>query len=217
MTKAYLESLNDEQKSAVLSPLNEPLFICAGAGSGKTRTLICRIAHMIDSSIDPSQILALTFTRKAADEIRERLKAFVGPKAENVVTSTFHQFCLSLIKENPFILGFSSKNKDKDFHIADNTAQRIIVRKAVNALKKRSTERKKELSTPTIVRNFINKMLNFVNRAKMLQKSSSLFPGDCPFILNFYNDQLKKRRLIDFNDFMTITRDLLMKHQRIAR
>ena len=217
MTKNYLESLNEEQKNAVLSPLNEPLFICAGAGSGKTRTLICRIAYMIDSSIEPSQILALTFTRKAADEIRERLKAFVGPKAENVITSTFHQFCLMLIKENPFILGFSSKDKDKDFHIADNTAQRIIMRKTVNALKKRSTERKKELSTPTIVRNFVNKMLNFVNRAKMLQKDPSLFPGDYPFILKFYNDQLKKRRLIDFNDFLTITRDLLMKHQSIAR
>ena len=216
MSQRYLDNLNEEQREAVLSSLEMPLFICASAGSGKTRTLICRIAFMIDSGVDPAKILALTFTRKAADEIRERLKAFVGPKADGVVTSTFHQFCLSMIKENPFILGFSSKNKDKGFCIADNTAQRNIMKKVVQALKHKSSERKKELSTPNSVRLFVTKMLNFVNRAKMLQKDPSLLGCDGPFILNTYNKFLKKKRLIDFNDFLTFAQELLMKHQRIA-
>ncbi|EAX99250.1 UvrD/REP helicase family protein [Trichomonas vaginalis G3] len=213
MSQRYLDDLNEEQRAAVTASIEDPLFIYAGAGSGKTRTLICRIAYMIDQGVNPENILAMTFTRKAADEIRERLKTFIGPKASSVTTSTFHQLCLNILKQNPFILGFSGN--DQTFHIADNTEQRKIIKNAVNALRQKDPSRK-DFSTPTSLRIYTNKMHNFVNRAKMLGKKSQDLFGDFQFILKFYEDTLHKRRLIDFTDFMTYTQELLLKHQRVA-
>ena len=127
MTSQYLDDLTPEQREAATSSFEEPLFIYAGAGSGKTRTLICRIASMIDSGIQPDNILAITFTRKSADEIRERLRIFIGPRAGDVITSTFHQLCLTILKCNPYILGFNKT----DFKVCDCNTQRKIVRQVI--------------------------------------------------------------------------------------
>jgi len=124
--KSFLDGLNEEQNSAVTAPFKAPLFIYAGAGSGKTRTLICRMTHLINQGIQPKRILAIAFTRKAADEISERLRYFVGPIAVDVVICTFHQLCLNILKANSFILNFGKA----DFRVADSPIQRKIMKNA---------------------------------------------------------------------------------------
>jgi DNA helicase-2/ATP-dependent DNA helicase PcrA len=209
-SQSFLTDLNEEQLNAVTASFDVPLFIYAGAGSGKTRTLICRITQMISQGISPSHILAITFTRKAADEIRERLRQFVGPRAGEVVTCTFHQLCLTILRQHPFILNFSKP----EFRVADPTIQQKIVKNACVQLLSRS----KRLSSKQgpALRIMTAKMLNFVRRSKTLLKSSEDFEGDLRFVLKSYEDDLKKHRLIDFSDFLTFTERLLKQNPRIA-
>ncbi|OHT11910.1 UvrD/REP helicase family protein [Tritrichomonas foetus] len=205
--KSYLDDLNEEQREAVTASFESPLFVYAGAGSGKTRTLICRITNMIMSGIDPAHILAITFTRKAADEIRERLKQFVGPRAAQVVTSTFHQLCLNILKENPFILNFS---KD-EFKVADSNVQTKIIRNGCIQLIGRDKK-----TNPNALRIMTSKMLNFVKLAKTHFKTPDDYQDDQQYIFKYYQDQLKSHRLIDFFDFLTFTEKLLKNYPRVA-
>ena len=209
MRKSFLEDLNDEQRQAVLFPFDQPLFIYAGAGSGKTRTLICRITNMIYEGVDPNKILAITFTRKAAEEIRERLRQFVGPRAGEVVTSTFHQLCLKILKEHAVFLGLG------DFKVADPQFQTKVVRMACCELLKNGKDKALQASS-TVLRLMTSKMVNFVRRAKTLGKKSDEFQNDLSFVLKFYEDTLKKSKRIDFSDFLYLTEKLLKENPRIA-
>ena len=99
--------LNKEQYEAVKT-VEGPLLILAGAGSGKTRVLTYRIAHMIqDLNIYPSQILAITFTNKAAGEMRERVKNIIGNEADNMWVSTFHSSCVRILRREIDKLGYN--------------------------------------------------------------------------------------------------------------
>jgi DNA helicase-2/ATP-dependent DNA helicase PcrA len=204
---SFLDDLNDDQLAAVTSSFDTPLFIYAGAGSGKTRTLICRITYMINQGISPETILAITFTRKAADEIRERLRQFVGPRAGDAVTCTFHQLCLTILKEHPFIMNFSKGG----FRVADPAIQRKIVKKACTQLLTRPRDR-----GPHVLRILTSRMLNFVRRSKTMNRTSADFEGECAFVLKFYEDELRRHRLIDFSDFLTFTERLLKEYPRVA-
>lgn len=100
-----LDYLNDRQKEAVLAS-DGPLLILAGAGSGKTSVLTTKVAYLIEEKgIDPRNIVAITFTNKAAKEMKERIIKLVGPKGYDIQISTFHSFGLRIIKENYERLG----------------------------------------------------------------------------------------------------------------
>ncbi|MEZ5321683.1 MAG: UvrD-helicase domain-containing protein [Microthrixaceae bacterium] len=104
-----LESLNDAQREAVLHD-GGPLLVIAGAGSGKTRVLTHRIAHLVDArGISPFEILAITFTNKAAGEMRHRVGALVGPVAERMWVSTFHSACVRILRRDGARLGFPAQ------------------------------------------------------------------------------------------------------------
>ena len=100
-----LESLNEEQKAAVLT-LDGPVLIVAGAGSGKTRVLTSRIALLLENGIHPSEILALTFTKKAAEEMRSRIRKMAGPQAAQLVMGTFHSVFVRFLREWYSYIGF---------------------------------------------------------------------------------------------------------------
>ena len=95
----HLEGLNEEQYKAVTT-LEGPLLILAGAGSGKTRVLTRRVAHMIHCGIDPENLLAVTFTKKAATEMRDRVVAMVGEASLKVWMATFHSTCARILRKD---------------------------------------------------------------------------------------------------------------------
>ena len=119
-----LENLNKEQLEAV-KQTEGPLLVIAGAGSGKTKVLTTRIAYLINNiGVDPESILAITFTNKAAKEMKERVVNFLGPKAYRSQISTFHSFGLTILKEYYYELGYT-----KNFTILDSDDSLTIVKK----------------------------------------------------------------------------------------
>ncbi len=123
--KDYLSSLNEPQREAVLHGQG-PLMIIAGAGSGKTRVLTFRIAHLIENGVDPFRILSLTFTNKAAGEMRERIEKAVGPEARNIWTGTFHSVFAKILRFEARYLGYTS-----DFSIYDTDDSKSLIRSIV--------------------------------------------------------------------------------------
>src|SRR5689334_9686940 len=126
MADPILDPLNPEQRAAVTHK-DGPLLILAGAGSGKTRVLTHRIAYLIREGVSPRSILAVTFTNKAAKEMRERLVRLLGagPVGELTV-GTFHAFCARLLRHDATLVGL-----DRSFAIYDEADQRALLRQAM--------------------------------------------------------------------------------------
>src|SRR5438874_10684974 len=106
-THDLLTGLNPDQAEAVVHP-GGPLLVVAGAGSGKTRVLTHRIAYLIEQGVSPFEILAITFTNKAADEMKHRVGALVGPVAQKMWVSTFHSACVRILRREAAKLGYPS-------------------------------------------------------------------------------------------------------------
>lgn len=118
-----LDVLNDPQKEAVLHT-EGPLLVLAGAGSGKTRVLTYRVAHLIsDCGVAPWEILAITFTNKAAAEMRERLGVLVGPRVRGMWVSTFHSMCVRILRTDAERIGFT-----RNFAIYDDDDSKRLVK-----------------------------------------------------------------------------------------
>ena len=129
--------LNPEQLKAV-KHIDGTLLVLAGAGSGKTRVLTHRIANMLTEGIRPWNILAVTFTNKAAKEMRERVRALVGPDADKVWISTFHAACLRILRRDIEPLGYKST-----FNVYDTSDQKTLLRNIIKELRFIGTHRRK--------------------------------------------------------------------------
>ena len=101
----YLDKLNPEQRAAV-EKIQGPLLVLAGAGSGKTRVLTCRVAHLIENGVAPWRILAITFTNKAAREMVDRVENLCGEAGKDVWVSTFHSCCARILRRDIEKLGY---------------------------------------------------------------------------------------------------------------
>jgi DNA helicase II / ATP-dependent DNA helicase PcrA len=154
LTMDYLQELNEVQRHAVQA-INGPVLVIAGPGSGKTRVLTYRIAYLIDSGIRPNQILALTFTNKAAREMKERITAVVGDQAYQVWTGTFHSIFARILRVEAKHIGFPS-----DFTIYDTDDSKSLINSIIkdmqldpkiyisNSIRNRISSAKSNLITP---------------------------------------------------------------------
>ena len=119
-----IDRLNEKQKDAVIN-LDGPMLVLAGAGSGKTRVLTTKVAYLLEEKeVSPRNILAITFTNKAAKEMKERIYNLIGREAFLIQISTFHSFGLKLLKENYELLGYSS-----NFTIIDSDDSLTVIKK----------------------------------------------------------------------------------------
>ncbi len=196
-----LESLNDKQKEAV-KYINGPLLVLAGAGSGKTKVLTTRIAYLIQKGIDPSNILAITFTNKAAGEMKNRIYKLIGISGNYMQISTFHSFGLTLIKENFEYLGY-----DKNFVIFDSDDSLTIVKKI---LKEKNLDPDKY--NPKAIRGKISSLKNDLITPDMYKrKVITDFDEIVLDVYMKYEDSLNKNNSLDFDDLLILPIKLFTK------
>ncbi|EPY2277073.1 DNA helicase PcrA [Clostridium sporogenes] len=192
--------LNKEQYEAATT-IDGPLLILAGAGSGKTRVLTHRIAHMIENlNIYPSKILAITFTNKAAGEMKERIKALVGDVVEGMWVSTFHSSCVRILRREIDKLGY-----DKNFTIYDTYDQKTLVKQCMEELNIND----KEITDREIINTISNQKDNLISPKEFKKFSNGNYRKDKiadAYIL--YQKKLKTNNALDFDDLIYKTVEL---------
>ena len=124
----YIDTLNPQQRQAVLQT-EGPLLVLAGAGSGKTRVLTCRVARLIEQGVPAWRILAITFTNKAAKEMVERVDALAGSAAEEAWVSTFHSCCARILRRDIEKLGYK-----RDFSIYDEDDRTTVIKRVAKEM-----------------------------------------------------------------------------------
>lgn len=206
-----LGTLNDRQKEAVL--YNEgPLLIIAGAGAGKTKTLTTKIAYLIEENDAlPSNILAITFTNKAAKEMKDRIIRLIGSIGYQIQTSTFHSFGLKLLKENYERLGF-----DKNFVIMDSDDSLTIVKKILKDM-----DLDPKIYNPRAIRNKISSCKNELISPKAYSRYTvSPYEEIVCKVYEKYQEKLIKNNAVDFDDLLILpiklfeeNKDILEKYQ----
>jgi DNA helicase-2/ATP-dependent DNA helicase PcrA len=206
--ESFLESLNSQQREAVLH-INNPLIIFAGAGTGKTRVITYRIAYLLNQGISPWNILAVTFTNKAAEEMRRRVDALVPGQGRSVWISTFHSFCAQLLR-------IEAKNAGlhPDFIIYDTSDQKKVL---ADCIKELQLDEKKFKPSH---------LLEIISRAKddLLDADSygihSLTSGDyfrqsVATVYQLYQKKLKASGALDFGDLLLQTVVTLRENEAV--
>ncbi len=198
-----LNGLNDKQKEAVLH-IDGPCLVIAGAGSGKTKVLTTRIANLIENGIPSYNILAITFTNKAAKEMRERLSKLVPDN--NAFVGTFHSLGVRIIRENAPILGL-----DRNFSIIDSDDVVSIIKKI---MKDKGYDPK--LTSPAYIRNKISNIKNEMLSSDDIVKFYNT-PQDkvAEKVYYEYIDILKRNNSVDFDDLLRLPVQLFMEHKDI--
>ena len=197
-----LEGLNDKQKEAVLYN-DGPLLIIAGAGAGKTKTLTTKIAYLIKEGItNPYNILAITFTNKAAKEMKDRVYELVGDVAKDIQISTFHSFGLKLLRENARLLGY-----DSNFVIMDSDDSLTVVKKIIKEL-----GYDPKVYNPRAIRNKISSCKNeMIDPSQYLKYAVSDYEKTVQLIYSKYEKKLKKNNSVDFDDLLLLPIELFRK------
>ncbi|MGW7575226.1 DNA helicase PcrA [Streptomyces sp. NPDC054765] len=211
-----LEGLNDEQKAAVVHT-GGPLLIVAGAGSGKTRVLTHRIAHLLaERHVHPGQILAITFTNKAAGEMRERVEELVGPRANAMWVSTFHSACVRILRRESKKLGFTSSFSIYD--AADSKRLMALVCRDLDLDPKRHPPK----SFSAKISNLKNELIDeetFAGTAAggtSQTESGGGFEKTLAQAYAMYQSRLREANALDFDDIIMTTVHLLQAFPDVA-
>ena len=186
-----IDNLNDKQKEAVLY-INGPMLVLAGAGSGKTKVLTNRIANLIDNGISPANILAITFTNKAAKEMKDRVFNLIGNDAYMIQISTFHSLGLKILKENYEKLGY-----DKNFVVIDSDDALTVIKKIMKDM---------NLSPQYYnAKNIRNKISSAKNELMDLQSFANLeYDKNIVKVYEKYLEKLKLNNSVDFDDLLIL-------------
>jgi superfamily I DNA/RNA helicase len=207
----FLSKLNPQQREAVVT-IEGPLLVLAGAGTGKTRVITCRIAHMIGQGIDPASILGMTFTNKAAREMRERLDQMVDPaKARKVCLGTFHAFCARMLRKDIAYAGQYNSN----FSIADESDQKGLLRQAAAELGY-SKEDAPVDQAASFIGDCKNKMLWPPDAVEYAERE---YPAKAPLarIYGKYQRLLELQNTVDFDDLLLLALKILDKSPEVLK
>ena len=201
-----IDNLNNKQKEAVINT-DGPMLILAGAGSGKTKVLTTKIAYLINNkNIDPTNILAITFTNKAANEMKSRLENMLGINSNMIQISTFHSFGLSIIKRHYEKLGFKSNFTIIDSDDSLSTVKRIL--KDMNldpkffnpkTIRNKISSAKNELMSPLELDKFTNNEIDEVT-VKVYKE---------------YQNKLKVNNSLDFDDLLMLPIILFSENKEV--
>jgi DNA helicase-2/ATP-dependent DNA helicase PcrA len=197
-----LSGLNPVQREAVVHD-SGPLLVVAGAGSGKTRVLTHRIAHLVQSGVSPFEILAITFTNKAADEMKQRVAALVGPVAEKMWVSTFHSACVRILRREAERLGYKSS-----FTIYDQAdANRLVsyVLRDLNIDAKRFPPRQ----VHAVISQAKNELVDFETYK---DRARTIYERRIAEVYAEYQKRLHAASAMDFDDLLMVTVNLLQAH-----
>jgi DNA helicase-2/ATP-dependent DNA helicase PcrA len=203
---AGLDDLNPEQRRAVTTT-EGPVLVLAGAGSGKTRVITRRIAHLLSKGVAPRAILAVTFTNKAAREMRERVSALVGAESAKLLTvCTFHAFCVRVLREHGARVGL-----DPRFTICDASDQLAAVKGALRELHiaEAAVHPKAALAMISLMKN------RLVSAAEAEKKAVGDRDELVARAYRGYEAALRRSKVVDFDDLLLRTRELLDRHEDV--
>jgi superfamily I DNA/RNA helicase len=196
----HLEGLNPEQRTAVTTT-EGPLLVLAGAGTGKTRVITYRIAHLLAKNVASRSILAMTFTNRAANEMRERVAELVGgTRAAELTVGTFHAFCLKLLREHARRIGLP-----RGFAIADASDQQAAVKSVLRELK---------IPEATLNPRAVAARISLLKNRLITAEAAREAPGDSldemvALAYSRYQAHLARSRVLDFDDLLVKTVELL--------
>jgi len=200
--------LNAKQQEAAQT-LDGPLLIIAGAGSGKTRVLTFRIANLLQQKkARPTEILAVTFTNKAAREMKERVQKIVGGAASQLWIGTFHSSCVKILRQEIEVLGYGS-----DFVIYDDVDQLTAIKHCFKVL-----EWDPEQLNPKGIQAHINRAKNQgVSPEAYLERGLSSYDEKVAKLFAVYQRELKKANAVDFGDLLSLTVQIFKNHPDVLK
>lgn len=199
----YLDELNPEQKEAVLKT-EGPLLVLAGAGTGKTKVLTTRLAYILDNNnVRPWNCLVVTFTNKAANEMKERVRSFIGESVNNVWLGTFHSICVKILRKYPELVGLKP-----NFTILGEDDQKRVIKKILQD----NNIDDKQYSPQDV----LEKISRFKDKGLTIDKVINDFkPNITTKIYQEYQNRLLELNCVDFGDILLYVLNMLLKNKEI--
>ena len=199
--------LNPQQAQAV-DCIDGPLLVIAGAGSGKTRVLTYRIANLIACGVAPWNILAITFTNKAANEMKSRAQKLIGSRAQDVWLSTFHSFCARLLRREIAVTGKFTSN----FAIYDAADSKTVLKQCMNELE---LDAEKVVSFQAKISDAKNALIDAAHFRELTATAESPFARNVAAVYELYEKKLRENNALDFDDLIFVTVKLLREYPAV--
>ena len=203
---SLLTGLNKEQQQAV-QHTEGPLLILAGAGSGKTKVLTVRIAHLLAQGVNPYEILAITFTNKAAKEMKSRVESLVGDVANRIWLSTFHSFCAKFLRfELDNFLGYNS-----NFTIYDTSDSQAVIKAALKALNLDD----KYYPVGAMIGAISDAKNKLLFASDFRKQARDFYQEKVADVYEYYERELRKNNALDFDDLLLVAVKLLQSNEAV--